>query len=100
MEHHLLRVNGFAPSWIEESKDIDAAVSHFRADLRNARRLPVVKDEFRNRAAGAQPPHTHLQLEEPVSAVPQVAAGHRSGDPACRLAATLCYLGGGFQAEC
>lgn len=51
MAHHLLRVNGFAPSWIEESKDIDAAVNRFRADLRNARRLPVVKDEFRNRAA-------------------------------------------------
>ena len=51
MAHHLLRVNGFAPSWIEESKDIDAAVNRFRADLRNARRLSVVKDEFRNRAA-------------------------------------------------
>ena len=51
MAHHLLRVNGFAPAWIEESKDIDAAVSRFRTDLRNARRRPAAMDEFRNRAA-------------------------------------------------
>jgi len=51
MAHHLLRVNGFAPAWIEESKEIDAAVSSFRADLRNARRRPGAIDEFRSRAA-------------------------------------------------
>jgi DnaJ homolog subfamily C member 28 len=37
MAHHLLRVNGFAPPWIEESKEIDAALSRLRADLQNAR---------------------------------------------------------------
>ena len=51
MAHHLLRVNGFAPAWIEESKDIDAAVSRFRSDLRNARRRHMAIDEFRSRAA-------------------------------------------------
>jgi hypothetical protein len=51
MAHHLLRVNGFAPAWIEKSKDIDAAVSRFRADLRSARRRPAAIDELRNRAA-------------------------------------------------
>jgi len=52
MAHHLLRVNGFAPSWIEESKDIDAAaVSRFRSDLRNARRRSAAVDELRSRAA-------------------------------------------------
>jgi Domain of unknown function (DUF1992) len=51
MAHHLLRVNGFAPSWIEESRDIDAAVSRLRCDLRSARRSPSAIDEFRTRAA-------------------------------------------------
>jgi hypothetical protein len=51
MAHHLLRVNGFAPSWIEESKDIDAAVSRFRSDLRSALRSPGAITEFRTRAA-------------------------------------------------
>jgi len=51
MAHHLLRVNGFAPSWIEESKDIDAAIHRFHADLRNAQRRPAAIDEFRKRAA-------------------------------------------------
>jgi hypothetical protein len=52
MAHHLLRVNGFAPPWIEESKDIDAAVSRLRADLRTANgRRPAAIDEFRSRAA-------------------------------------------------
>jgi hypothetical protein len=51
MAHHLLRVNGFAPAWIEESKDIDAAVVRFRSDLRNARRRHKAIDEFRSRGA-------------------------------------------------
>lgn len=51
MAHHLLRVNGFAPSWIEESKELDAAVSRFRADLRKARDCSTSMDEFRSRAA-------------------------------------------------
>ena len=50
MAHHLLRVNGFAPSWIEESKDIDAAIHRFRADLRKTRSSAAI-DEFRSRAA-------------------------------------------------
>jgi DnaJ homolog subfamily C member 28 len=51
MAHHLLRVNGFAPAWIEESKDIDAAIRSFRADLQNARRRHASIDEFRSRSA-------------------------------------------------
>jgi hypothetical protein len=51
MAHHLLRVNGFAPCWIEESKDIDGAVARFRADAQKARRRPAAIDEFRRRAA-------------------------------------------------
>jgi hypothetical protein len=51
MAHHLLRVNGFAPAWIEESKNIDAAVSRFRSDIRNPRRRHMAIDEFRSRAA-------------------------------------------------
>ena len=51
MAHHLLRVNGFAPSWIEESKELDTAVSRFRADLGRAPDHPTSMDEFRSRAA-------------------------------------------------
>ena len=50
MAHHLLRVNGFAPPWIEESKDIDAAVSRFRADLASALRRHARIDELRAQA--------------------------------------------------
>jgi DnaJ family protein C protein 28 len=50
MAHHLLRVNGFAPAWIEESKDIDAAVDRFRVDLRSAGGRPRSIDELRKRA--------------------------------------------------
>lgn len=51
MAHHLLRVNGFAPPWIEESKDIGAAVARFRADVHNAQRRPAALDELRALAA-------------------------------------------------
>ena len=32
MAHHLLRVNGFAPAWIEESKDIDRECARLGED--------------------------------------------------------------------
>jgi hypothetical protein len=51
MAHHLLRVNGFAPAWIEESKEIDAAIHRFRVDLRKTRRTSAAIDEFRSRGA-------------------------------------------------
>jgi hypothetical protein len=53
MAHHLLRVNGFAPAWIEEAKDIDREVVRFRTDLAGADRLPSRRqfaDEFFRRA--------------------------------------------------
>jgi len=34
MAHRLLCNNGFAPAWIEESKEIDAALEALRADVR------------------------------------------------------------------
>jgi len=46
MAHHLLRVNGFAPPWIEEARDIDQAAERLRRDLKDARR-PVAVEEFR-----------------------------------------------------
>jgi len=30
MAHRLLRNNGFAPAWIEESRDIDAEIQHLK----------------------------------------------------------------------
>jgi DnaJ homolog subfamily C member 28 len=36
MASHLLRVNGFAPPWIEDSKEIRASVASFRSALKDA----------------------------------------------------------------
>ena len=38
MAHHLLRVNGFAPPWIEEAGEIDRSIASLRSDLAVARR--------------------------------------------------------------
>ena len=59
MAHHLLRVNGFAPPWIEEASEIDRASERLRADLATARRKHAVTspswqralDGFRREAA-------------------------------------------------
>jgi hypothetical protein len=37
MAHHLLRVNGFAPPWIEEANDIDQEIARLRLGLAKAR---------------------------------------------------------------
>ena len=37
MAHHLLRVNGFAPPWIEEANDIDQEIARLRLDVAKAR---------------------------------------------------------------
>jgi len=37
MAHHLLRVNGFAPPWIEEASEIDRVLTSLRADIAAAR---------------------------------------------------------------
>jgi len=38
MAHHLLRVNGFAPPWIEEAREIDRLSTSLRNDLADTRR--------------------------------------------------------------
>ena len=35
MAHRLLRNNGFAPAWIEESREMDAEIRFLKADLTN-----------------------------------------------------------------
>jgi hypothetical protein len=37
MAHRLLRNNGFAPAWIEDGKDIEAAIARLRADRARGR---------------------------------------------------------------
>jgi DnaJ homolog subfamily C member 28 len=49
MAHHLLRVNGFAPPWIEEGREIDAELAGLRASLGEGSRRSV--EEFRERGA-------------------------------------------------
>ena len=59
MAHHLLRVNGFAPPWVEEAKELDGALERWRSDLAAARTRHAADhpgwrraiEEFRNRAA-------------------------------------------------
>lgn len=59
MAHHLLRVNGFAPPWIEEGRDIEQTADRLRTDLSEARRRHAVDhrgwqravQEFRERGA-------------------------------------------------
>lgn len=50
MAHHLLRVNGFAPPWIEEACEIDRASLKLRADLEDARRRNAVTSPSWHRA--------------------------------------------------
>jgi DnaJ family protein C protein 28 len=50
MAHHLLRVNGFAPPWIEEACEIDRASLKLRADLEDARRRNAVTSPSWQRA--------------------------------------------------
>ena len=47
MAHHLLRVNGFAPAWIEESKEIDLACERLRDDAKSG----CIDDSLRRRAS-------------------------------------------------
>jgi DnaJ family protein C protein 28 len=59
MAHHLLRVNGFRPAWIEEAFEIDRAFTSLRTDLESARRRHAANtpswqralDGFRQQAA-------------------------------------------------
>ena len=48
MAHRLLRNNGFAPAWIEESKDIEATIARLRENRAKERITP---EEFRRQSA-------------------------------------------------
>jgi hypothetical protein len=50
MAHHLLRVNGFAPPWIEEAREIDHVSVVLRAGLEDARRRHAVTSPSWQRA--------------------------------------------------
>jgi DnaJ homolog subfamily C member 28 len=50
MAHHLLRVNGFAPPWIEEAREIDHISHRLRAGLEDARRSHAVTSPSWQRA--------------------------------------------------
>ena len=47
MAHRLLKNNGFAPAWVEEGKEIDAAAAGLRDDFTRGR---IGAEEFRRRA--------------------------------------------------
>jgi len=49
MAHHLLRVNGFAPAWIEEAREIDESAARLRELLseRSARAIGEFREHGR-----------------------------------------------------
>ena len=67
MAHHLLRVNGFAPAWIEESKELDLACERWHDDVRNARSPGRSLDELRRRAAELNRRILTYNLKSPAS---------------------------------
>ena len=77
MAHHLLRVNGFAPDWIEEACEIDRLTTKLRVDLEDARRRHAVKppswqrelDGLRKRAEEINRRIVNYNLKAPSSLV-------------------------------
>jgi hypothetical protein len=63
MAHRLLKNNGFAPAWIEESKDIDAEVRRLQShpDRSNA--------DFHNRVGALNRKITAFNLKAPALSV-------------------------------
>jgi hypothetical protein len=61
MAHRLLRNNGFAPSWIEEGKDLEADILYLRA-----RRAQCAPEEFRRRVAELNQRILAYNLKVPV----------------------------------
>jgi hypothetical protein len=66
MAHRLLRNNGFAPLWIEEGRDIEAAIAKLRDD--RARAI-ITAEEFRIRAAALNRKIVAFNLKAPASSV-------------------------------
>src|SRR5437588_12514067 len=66
MAHRLLRNNGFAPAWIEEGKDIEAAIARLRADGAQGR---ITVDEFWREAAALNCRILSYNLQTPSLAV-------------------------------
>jgi hypothetical protein len=74
MAYRLLRVNGFAPPWIEEASEIDRASVRLRADLANARRSHAVTSPSWQRALDG----FRRESAEPVPEIPQIAGEFRT----------------------
>lgn len=70
MAHRLLRNNGFAPAWIEEGRDIDAAVERLQAD-RHAGRIDA--QEFRLQAVALNRRILAFNLSAPLDSVHRLA---------------------------
>jgi hypothetical protein len=66
MAHRLLRNNGFAPAWIEEGKDIEAAIARLREDRARER---ITADEFRAQAQALNRRIFSFNLKAPTAAV-------------------------------
>ncbi len=63
MAHRLLKNNGFAPAWIEESKDIDLEIQRLRAEA------DVASEDFRNRVAALNRRILAFNLKAPATSL-------------------------------
>ena len=66
MAHRLLRNNGFAPAWIEEGKDLDAAIARLREDRARER---ITEVGFRRQAAELNRRIFAFNLKAPAASV-------------------------------
>jgi hypothetical protein len=88
MAHHLLRVNGFAPPWIEEASEIDRECENLRDNLRGAHRSHAVNspswqralDGFRRQAKELNRRIPTHNLKSPSAQFHKLQSGFGSGD--------------------
>ena len=67
MAHRLLKNNGFAPAWIEESREIDRDLVRAREELRRAGPDAAAAARFRTIAAGLRSRIAAWNLKTPLA---------------------------------
>ena len=67
MAHRLLKNNGFAPAWIEESKEIEAELARLRAEGASDERVAALNRRIVAFNLKAPAPSLHKKLFEKLS---------------------------------
>ncbi len=77
MAHRLLRNNGFAPAWIEEGRDIEAAITRLDEDRARGR---IDSEEFRKQAEAINRRIVAFNLKAPAASVHKRPLDLKTGD--------------------